>query len=85
MTWTLYLLECLDGSLYAGITNDLARRFDKHASGKGARYTRAHPPRRYVARQDFPDRASASAAEYRLKQLDLAGKREFCARHPYPG
>ena len=83
MTWTLYLLECMDGSLYAGITNDLPRRFALHASGKGAKYTRARKPRRYVARQDFPDRASASAAEYRLKRLDVAGKREFCRQHPY--
>jgi putative endonuclease len=83
VTWTLYLLECVDGSLYAGITNDLERRFAKHASGKGAKYTRARKPLRYVARQDFPDRATASAAEYRLKQLDPAGKREFCSRNPY--
>jgi putative endonuclease len=82
-TWCLYLLECEDGSLYCGISNDLGRRFEKHATGKGAKYTRARKPVRYVARQEFPDRASASAAEYRLKQLDSAGKRAFCARHPY--
>jgi putative endonuclease len=85
VSWTLYLLECVDGSLYAGITNDLARRFDLHAAGKGARYTRSHPPLRIVARQDFPDRSTASVAEYQLKRLDVAGKREFCRRHPYPG
>jgi putative endonuclease len=82
--WTLYLIECLDGSLYTGITNDLERRFALHAAGKGGRYTRAHPPRRIVAQQAFPDRSSATIAEYRLKQLDVAGKRAFCREHPHP-
>ena len=81
--WTLYLIECADGSLYAGITNDLERRYALHASGKGARYTRSHPPRRIVASKQFPDRSTASVAEYRLKQLDAEGKRAFCRAHPY--
>lgn len=80
--WTLYLIECLDGSLYTGITTDLPRRFAMHAAGKGGRYTRSHPPRRIAARLDFPDRSSASVAEYRVKQLDTAGKRDFCRQHP---
>jgi putative endonuclease len=83
VSWTLYLLECVDGSLYAGITNDLGRRFALHAAGKGAKYTRARKPLRFVARQDFPDRASASRAEAALKRLDVAGKRAFCRAHPY--
>jgi putative endonuclease len=84
-SWCLYLLECADGSLYCGITNDLARRYAAHCAGKGARYTRSRRPRRIVARQAHPDRASASRAEYALKQLDLAGKRDFCAANPYAG
>jgi len=84
MSWHLHLPECVAGSLYAGITNDLERRFALHASGKGARYTRARKPLRFVARQDFPDRASASRAEVQLKRRDVAGKRAFCLEHPYP-
>ena len=84
-SWCLYLLECEDGSLYCGITNDIGRRFAAHLAGKGARYTRARRPRRIVARLDYPDRASASRAEYALKQLDLAGKREFVRANPYAG
>ena len=82
--WTLYLLECVDGSLYTGITNDLDRRFATHSAGKGARYTRSHPPLRILARQDFPDRSTASIAEYQVKRLDVEGKRAFCRAHPYP-
>ena len=84
-TWCLYLLECEDGSLYCGITNDLQRRFAAHRAGKGARYTRAFKARRIVALRPFPDRASASVAEHALKRLDVAGKRAFCAANPYGG
>ena len=83
--WCLYLLECEDGSLYCGITNDLPRRFAAHCAGKGARYTRSRKPRRIVAQREFPDRSGASRAEYALKQLDLAGKREFVRANPYAG
>ena len=82
--WFLYLLECTGGSLYTGITNDLERRFAMHVAGKGGRYTRSHPPQRIVACQAFADRGSASRAEYRIKQLDSAGKRAFCREHPFP-
>jgi len=81
--WTLYLIECVDGSLYTGITNDLERRYAMHAAGKGARYTRSHPPRCIVARKEYPDRSAASVAEYELKRLDPEGKRAFCRAHPY--
>lgn len=40
----VYVLVCRDGSLYTGMTNDLRRRMALHMTGKGAKYTRAHPP-----------------------------------------
>ena len=36
--WYLYLIECLDGSIYTGITVDVAARYAAHLAGKGARY-----------------------------------------------
>jgi putative endonuclease len=68
-SWFLYLLECNNGAYYAGITNDLDARFATHASGKGARYTRANPPIRIIATKPYPDRSSASIAEAQLKAL----------------
>lgn len=79
-TWFLYLIECQDGSIYTGIALDVAARFAAHAAGKGARYTRAHPPRTLLACTAFPDRASASRAEYQVKRLSAAQKREYAAR-----
>lgn len=77
--WLLYLLECQDGSYYAGITTDLPARLRAHAAGKGARYTRAHPPLRVLASRAYPDRSAASRAEWQLKQLPRARKPQFFA------
>ena len=80
--WVLYLLECRRGDAtvyYAGITNDLPRRFAAHAEGKGARFTRAHPPQRILASRGYPDRSSASKAEAALKKLPRARKPAFFA------
>ncbi|MGV8960030.1 MAG: GIY-YIG nuclease family protein [Stenotrophomonas sp.] len=72
--WCLYLLECRNGCYYAGITNDLPARFQAHLDGRGARYTRANPPLRILASRPYPDRSSASRAEWQLKQLPRARK-----------
>jgi putative endonuclease len=60
--WFVYILECRDGSLYTGIAIDVARRYALHAAGRGARYTRSHPPERLLASFEHPDRSSAARA-----------------------
>ena len=72
--WHLYLLRCQDGSVYAGITTDIERRFRQHVAGRGAKYTRSHPPECVLASRAYPDRASASRAEHALKQQPKARK-----------
>lgn len=67
--WLLYLIECRDGTYYAGITNDLDARYQAHVSGKGARYTRSHPPLRLIGSRAYENRAAASRAEWEIKQL----------------
>ena len=74
LAWVLYLLECENGSYYAGITTDLERRFAEHVFGIGARYTRANPPLRVIAVKEFADRSGASRAEAALKKLPRAAK-----------
>ena len=68
-TWWLYLIECQDGSYYAGITNDLESRYQAHVLGKGARYTRSHPPLRLIGSRVYANRSEASRAEWEIKQL----------------
>jgi nucleoid DNA-binding protein/predicted GIY-YIG superfamily endonuclease len=74
MIWHLYRIECTDGSLYTGITTDVARRFQEHVDGKGARYTRSHKPLRLVASCLVGSRAEALRAELALKRLPKARK-----------
>lgn len=78
--WYLYLLECADGSIYTGITVDVEARYAAHAAGRGARYTRSHPPARVLASFEYADRASASKAEYAMKQLTAAEKRALAKK-----
>jgi len=84
MAWFLYLIECKDGSIYTGISVDVAARYAAHAGGKGARYTRSHPPRRLLASIEYPDRSSAARAEYETKQLTPAEKRALIKLHRAP-
>lgn len=75
MSWFLYMIECKGGSIYTGIAIDVAARYAAHVAGKGARYTRAFPPRKLLATFPFPDRSAASKAEYAMKQLSAIEKR----------
>lgn len=79
MAWFLYLLECADGSVYTGIATDVEARFDKHASGMGARYTRSRKPVRVLGSFELADRSSASRAEYWVKRLSPPDKRALAA------
>ena len=62
MDW-VYMLECGDGSLYTGWTNDLARRLAAHQSGRGAKYTRGRAPVRLVYAEQCTDKSAALRRE----------------------
>ena len=70
----VYLLECGDGSLYAGITNDLAKRMSLHAAGKGAKYTRGRGPLRLRYVEVQPDKSSALRREREIKGMTRMAK-----------
>lgn len=76
----VYLLRCTDGSLYAGITTDVERRFAEHLSGniKGAKYTKTHPPKEIAAVWQAENRSVASKLEWRLKHLTKVQKEILC-------
>jgi len=82
----VYLLACENGSLYAGVTTDPARRFLQHsgALAGGARCTRMRRPIRFAAVWQAPDRGAALALEARLKRLSHAQKRTIAAGGPPP-
>ena len=77
MTWTLYILECADGSFYTGISNDLDKRIKAHNAGLGAKYTRGRGPVRLLASKLFESRSEASIAESLVKKLAKNDKLGF--------
>ncbi len=78
--WFLYLARCADGTLYTGITTDLAQREADHNAGRGARYTRARRPVKVVAAWRCGDRPTALRAELRLRRLSYQRKLSLIAQ-----
>jgi putative endonuclease len=74
MAWVCYLLECADGSLYTGISNDLPRRLGQHARGVASKYTRARLPVRLRWSEGQRDRSAALRREAEIKGLRRAEK-----------
>lgn len=70
----VYILQCGDGSLYTGYTNDLAHRIKMHEEGKGAKYTRGRGPFKVVYLEKFNTKEEAMKKEYQIKQLTRKGK-----------
>ena len=64
----VYLLECADGSIYTGITTDVARRLGEHKKGTGARYTRAHGVKKILYAARYPTRSRALEREAEIKR-----------------
>ncbi|MBE1556198.1 GIY-YIG nuclease family protein [Sporosarcina limicola] len=75
-----YVLECKDGSYYAGYTNDLEKRIRVHNEGKGAKYTRAKRPVRYIYHENFETKREAMRAEYQFKQLKRDAKELYIGK-----
>jgi putative endonuclease len=79
MTWFVYIILCSDASLYTGITNDVQRRFEQHADGRGAKYFYGRRPERLVYLETGHDRSSATRRELRLKKLSRRQKTRLIA------
>ncbi len=77
--WQVYLLRCADGSLYCGVTTDLARRLRQH-NGElpgGARYTRARRPVSLLLARPCASRSEAQRRESLVKRGPSARKAEL--------
>jgi predicted GIY-YIG superfamily endonuclease len=79
MPWLVYVLRCRDGSLYTGITNDLARRLKAHAAGRGSRYTRSRLPVTLAYAETKPSKSAALKREAAIKRLRRAQKERLVA------
>ena len=79
MPWYTYALRCSDGSIYCGVTTDLARRLDEHNGVRpgGAKYTKTRRPVRLLNFWGFDNRSRACIAEAAFKKLRRKKKLEI--------
>ena len=77
--WYLYLIRCNAGTLYTGVTINVARRFEEHQSQgkKCAKYLRGKGPLELVHFEELPDMSSAYRLETKIKQLTKAEKERY--------
>jgi putative endonuclease len=80
--WFVYLLECGDGSVYTGITNNVEKRMKAHKSGSGSKYVKQKKFKQLLYTIKAVDKVDAAKMEYRIKQLTRNNKIDFFLNHP---
>jgi len=70
----VYILQCSDGSLYVGHTDDLDERLRQHDAAKFASYTARRRPLQLLHVEEFESRFEAIAMERKLKGWSKAKK-----------
>ena len=83
--WLIYILECRDGSLYCGITNNLEKRLKQHEGEikGGAKYTRSHWPCKLVYKEKSASRSEALQREIVIKKLSKGEKQTLISSFKY--
>lgn len=79
--WFLYIVECRDGSLYTGVTNDLERRLQQHNEGTAARYTRSRRPVRMRYNETCESRSNALVRECSIRLMSPKEKWALVAEY----
>lgn len=74
MAYFVYILRCKDGTLYTGITTDVARRLKEHKAGVGSRYTRSRGAQKMAYSEHCGTRSQALKREAAIKRLSRAKK-----------
>ncbi|HXV12812.1 MAG TPA: GIY-YIG nuclease family protein [Candidatus Krumholzibacteria bacterium] len=78
-TWFVYIVECADDTLYAGVATDTKARVAKHNAGEGAKYTRTRRPVELVYVEPASDRSTAQRREHEIKRMSAEAKRRLIA------
>ena len=80
----VYILQCGDGSFYAGAAKDLPRRLEQHRAGEASRYTRSHAPVQLVWSRRVRTWRGALQEERRIKSLTRNQKEALVRSAPRP-
>ena len=73
-SWQVYILRCAGGTLYTGVTTDVARRLEAHNSGRGAAYMRRNGPGELVYLEAAPTQSAALKREAAIKKFSRSRK-----------
>lgn len=84
-SWHVYLVECCDGSLYCGMSNDVRTRVQNHNKGRGAKYTKRRLPVELVwISPPLPSMVLAMQIEWRIKRFTKTMKLSLIAKQLNP-
>lgn len=72
--WFVYILECSDGSLYTGVTNNVGARLEKHRAREGAKYTRSRGVKKLVYSEKLSSKSEALRREKEIKSWRRTNK-----------
>jgi len=72
--WCVYIVVCMDNTLYTGISNDIVKRMEAHNKGKGAKYTRGRLPVYLETFHFVESKSEALKLEYKIKQMKRLDK-----------
>ena len=75
----VYIVQCVDGTLYTGYAVDLDRRIDAHNAGRGAKYTAGRRPVSLVYSECFASKSDALKREHELKRRTRVKKQALFA------
>lgn len=75
-SWSVYMLQCADGSLYTGVARDLEKRLRQHNGelAGGPRYTSGRRPVQLLWSAPAADRSTAQQREAAIKKLSRENK-----------
>lgn len=79
--WFVYIIRCADSTLYTGISTNVTRRFEEHASSspRSAKYLRGRAPLELIYAKEIGTQSEATIEERRIKALTKVQKLNLVA------
>jgi putative endonuclease len=74
MDWHCYLVRLNNNALYCGVSNNVAKRFEAHCLGKGAKALKGKGPLELVWQSQAMDKRSAMQLEWKVKRFPKSKK-----------
>ena len=75
--WYVYILRCLDDTLYTGITNNIERRLKAHNAGTASKYTRSRRPVTMIYQEEAETKGDALRRELAIKTMTRSQKQSL--------